>query len=221
MLEDNLDIIYNKNYLVIVPKMTENLLDSFAYSFGNTVLMNNDNNTISRMANFINKNNFKQIILVDYQTEYEELISRLTKKHTIKSICTQALGALSSSFILTTFNGIYKMYENDKVESIAFLDKGFYETLKNKGENVSYIKLDIPKDDNKNIEIDYQSVGILNSQDNTKHSFYNELSAIRLNNKYIAKLNYKNKNTKKFIKLFGIKSEISTRNNLMNNNVNL
>ena len=69
MIEKKLDIIYNKKYLVIVPSMSIDLLESFKYSFKNVILMENSLDDLDFMSEFINKNNFKKLIFVDYQVE--------------------------------------------------------------------------------------------------------------------------------------------------------
>ena len=218
MLEKDLDIIYNKEYLVIVPKMTEHLLEAFQYSFGNVILMNNSVEEIRHVTEFINKNNFRQLILVDYQIEYEEVINNLIRQHDIKIIFTKSLGSLCDEFITYTFNNIYKLYENGIASKIGFIDKNFYETLKHKDEKVEYIQLDIEPVEE---EEDYEEnrVGLLNNQGNSKHSFYNELSGIKLSNRYSAKLHNPDKTTKKFLKLFNISHTITNKEELYKNNL--
>lgn len=218
MLEKDLDIIYNKEYLVIVPKMTEHLLDAFQYSFGNVILMNNSVEEIRNVTEFINKNNFKQLILVDYQLEYEEVINNLIRQHDIKIIFTKSLGSLCEEFSTYVFNSIHRLYENGIASKIGFLDKNFYETLKHKGENVEFIQLDIEKVVEEE-EYDENRVGLLNNSGNSKHSFYNELSGIKLSNKYSAKLYNPDKTTKKFLKLFNINHTITSKEELYKNNL--
>ena len=157
--------------------------------------------------------------------EYIELISKIENRHTRKSIFAKSLGALSDTFILSLFNSIYKLYKDEKIESIAFLDKGFYETFKHKGDNVYFISLDLKKSPAENATIDYQEIGVLNSQDNMKHSFFNELSAIKLNGKFIAKLPFKSKDTESFLKTFNQKArtcnqELLHKNNCLNLYIN-
>ena len=108
-MEKSLDIIYNKKYLVIVPTMSEELLDSFNYTFGNSLLMKNDLDEISFYSQFINQNNFQQIIFVDFQLEYLELIDKLEEKHNIKFIFTKSLASLSDTFFYDVFKNIIKL----------------------------------------------------------------------------------------------------------------
>ena len=222
MLDRNKDIIYNKEYLVVVPKIDELYIEGFSYSFKNTIVMENDVEKINKITNFINNNNFKKLIFVDYKVEYEEIINNLNDNHDISMIFTKSLGALSDAYILYLFNNLFRMYKEKIVNKIGFLDKGFYDTFKSKGENVEHVILDLPKNENNNKEYDKNLIGILNSEHNPRHSFYNELSAVKLSNKYIAKLNNPIKITKKFLSLFNIKSIKSNNEGLFkDNNINL
>ena len=215
-IKDN--IIYNKKYLIIISKMSENLYEAFNYTFGNTIVMDNNIDNITRIKDFINNSNFKTLVFVDYQVENEEVINSLIKKHDIKLVYTKALGALSDEFLKYTFNNLYNLYENGTASEIAFLDKGLYETFKHKGENVKYIKLDIERNENASKEFDKNVVGLLNDEHNPRHSFYNELSAVKLSNKFIAKLPKPCKTTKNFLKLFNIDYNVVKKSELVNNN---
>ena len=103
MIEKSLDLIYNKKYLVIVPTMSKDLMDAFNYSFKNVILMNNSLDDVDFMKEFINKNNFKKLIFVDYQVEYVQLINSLQKEPLIDFIFTKSLGSLTDRFIYDIF----------------------------------------------------------------------------------------------------------------------
>ena len=222
MLDRNKDIIYNKEYLVIVPKIEDIYIEAFSYSFKNTIVIDNDVDEVKKITDFINNNNFKKLIFVDYRVEYEEIINNLDDEYDISLIFTKSLGALSDAYILYLFNNLYRIYKDKIANKIGFLDKGFYDTFKAKKENVEHIILDIPQSDNKDKEYNENLVGVLNSEHNSRHSFYNELSAIKLSNKYIAKLNNPIKLTRKFVKLFDIPTETCSYKELYTNNaVNL
>ena len=215
-IKDN--IIYNKKYLIIISKMSENLYEAFNYTFGNTIVMDNNIDNITRIKDFINNSNFKTLVFVDYQVENEEVINNLIKKHEIKLVYTKALGALSDEFLKYTFNNLYNLYDNGTATEIAFLDKGLYETFKHKGENVKYIKLDIERNKNASRDYDKNVVGLLNNEHNPRHSFYNELSAVKLSNKFLAKLPKISKTAKNFLKLFNIDHVVVKNSELINNN---
>ena len=221
MIEKSLDIIYNKKYLVIVPSMTSDLLESFRYSFKNVVLMKNDLDDLEFMIDFINKNNFKKIIFVDYQVEYEQLIARLKVEPKIDFIFTRSLGALTDKFIYDVFMKVYDLYKQYN-SSLGLLDKGLFNSLKRQKENVKYLMLDIEE---KHEEVQYKdtTIGLLNNEEDPKHSFYNELSAIKLIDNMKAKISKPTKVTKEFLKAFEINYDIASSNDslLEGNIVNL
>ena len=206
MIEKSLDIIYNKDYLVIVPEIEEIYKEALNYSLGNVLLLNDNIDDTIFVTEFINNNNFKRIIFVDYRYPYEEIMSNIREEIEYMCIFTKSLGALSEPKNLDMFNSIFKMYKDGIISKIGFIDKYFYETYKSKEKNVSFISLDIPCD-NKTNKYDEESIGLLNDETNPRHSFYNELSAIKLSNKYKAKLSEIDKITKKFLELFNISNE--------------
>lgn len=219
-MEKSLEIIYNKKYLVIVPKMSEELLNHFEYTYGNALLMKNDLDELDFFIKFINQNNFKQLIFVDFQLEYLELFDKLEEQHDIKFIFTKSLASLSDTFFYDVFKNIMKLYKKNQISSIGFLDRSLYNTLKNKYKNMHYILLDKEKKELKNNDKNYKTIGILNCQEDPKHSYYNELSAIKLLDDYMAKISNPSRICREFLKTFKIKHEV--RKDVINNNeVNL
>lgn len=206
MLNKKSDYIYNERHVVVVPTMSLEYLEGLEYSFKNTILFDNTSG-IDLIIDFINKNNFKQIILVDYQIEYHDIIEKLKEKHDIKIIFTKSMGAFSNSFVYSLFKGVLELYEKYNISRIGFLDENLYKTLKNKNINCYHIKLDLETIENTS-EFDSKKIGLLNNEENPRHSFYNELSALKFKN-YIAVLHNVSKVTKKFMKLFDIKYEKS------------
>ena len=221
MIEKSLDIIYNKDYLVIVPEIDEIYIDAFNYSFGNVLLLNDNIDDTLFVTNFINNNNFRRIIFVDYRYSYEEIMSNIRDEIEYMCIFTKSLGALSEQKNLNMFNKIFKMYKDEIISKIGFIDKYFYETYNSKEKNISFISLNIPCDIKTN-KYDEKSIGLLNDEKNPRHSFYNELSAIKLSNKYKVKLSEINQTTKEFLELFNISNEKCKKEDLLiNNNINL
>lgn len=223
-MKKDLDIIYNKKYLVIVPTMSKNLLPSFEYTFGNTIVMENTLDDIDFFIEYINKNNFEQLIFIDYQLEYEQVLEKLTGFHKIKFIFTKSLASLSDQFFYQVFKSIYKLYQKEEIEEIGLLDKSLYTVLANKKDKVKHIMLNIEKESIKNSK-NTNTIGLLNNEEDPKHSFYNELSAIKLAKMYKAKLTSPSKVNKEFLKIFNIdyciaKKEDVSKNNIINLYVN-
>ena len=223
-MKKNLDIIYNKKYLVLVPSMSKELLDSFEYTFGNTFLMKNNYSDLDFFVDFINRNNFQQLILVDFQEEYDELLKRINGKHNIKFIYTKSLASLSDTIYYHNFQKIMNLHQKNKIDSIGFLDKNLYNIIKKTRKSIYHVILDINASKKEDLAKKQQdkTIGILNSQKDPKHSYYNELSAIKLVDGYSAKITKPNKVTKEFLRLFDIGYQITKEKNIYSNNsVNL
>lgn len=220
MIDKKSDVIYNKKYLVIVPYLCKDLYESFRFSFDNVILMEKNISDVDNILKFINRNNFKQLIFVDYLSEYDQIINNLINSSEIKFIFTKALGSLSNSMVYESFSKIDTFYQNKIVSSIAFLDRNFYEALKNKYKSIYHIVLDVER--NKKINNDkYEcTIGLLNDDINSCHSFYNELSAIKLLNDYVVKVLNPSKVTKSFVKLFDIRKKyVNSYSKLISSNV--
>ena len=205
MIKKNIDIIYNETHLVIVPAAKKEMLKAFEYSFKNVVLFDNNIEEMYLLIKFINKNNFKQLIFVNYQLEYEQIIDKVLEKHEISFIFTESLASFSDQYIYHNFKKIYELCQKTDNSKLALFDRGLYESLKDKWSNLYFIKLDIDFENNSStLECDENSIGVLNIQDKNTHSFYNELSAVSLIPDSNVKLLKPSKVTKDFIKMFNI-----------------
>ena len=214
------DILYNKRVIVIIPTISLEYLEELKYTFGDVIIFDNTKD-LNLIINFINKNNFEQVILVDYQLEYYDIISSLKNKNKIKMIFTKSMGAFSNPFIYSLFKGILGLYSEFNIDKIGFLDRNLYETLKNKNIDCCHIILDVCTRNNDE-KFNERSIGLLNNDKNPRHSFYNELSALKFKD-YYASLYKPSKTTKKFMKLFDIKyvNQNEKENIYKNNLVNL
>ena len=208
MLDKNLDIIYNKPYVVIVPTTAQHLLDGFKYTFGNTILVNNTVKDYEQTLDFLTNNNFKKIILVDYKLEYDKFIYRFKDTCEFNFIFTGTLGGLSVDFQYNCLKNVINNHEKLDYSKLAVIDEALYKILNNKYKNVYLISLNIeePFTDEMD-EYDEESIGILNDNLNPRHSYYNGLSAITFFDDLSVKLLNKDKITKRFLKTFGIKSK--------------
>ena len=210
------ELIYNKEYLVILPMICSNMKEQFEYSFGNVFLFN-DKKDVQKQINIIKKSNFKQVILVDYHVQYKEIINSLPEKQIYKMIFTKSLGAFSNEKNYDLFNGLIELVNDYNIKKVGFLDYNLYVTFKNKIK-CSHISLDIKQEEKEN-NFDSKKIGILNNENNPMHSYYNELSAL-LFNKNKAVLKSCNNVTKDFLKLFKIKYT-KTKDNYSGNLLNL
>lgn len=221
MIEKSLNIIYNKKYLVIIPEIIKELQEAFEHTLGNTIILKQGIKETEIITNFINQNNYRKLIFVDYAIEYNTIINKLKENHEIKFIFTKSLGSLSDNYSFTILKNIFELYNNKVTSSIGFLDKCMYDTVSMLYKGMFYLKLDIPSNYN-NISEPNESltIGLINNGEDPKYSFYNELSAIKLNGKYVAKIDKASKVTKKFLKTFRVPYVIEkNKNDLLTNNI--
>ncbi len=207
-MEKSLDIIYNKKYLILVPTISKEFYESISYTFGNTLLFENGIDDAEFYTDFINQNNFKEIIFVDYQLEYEQILNNLKKEHIVKCIFTKTLGSLSNQLFFEFYTSIIRLLNDDIINQLAVLDDSLYKSLKNNNYNVCKILLDIPRSTNNRTS--NNNIGLLNNPSNDYHSYYNELSAIRMND-MTASILETTKEVREFTKLFDIKYSIASK----------
>lgn len=215
MIEKNLEYIYNLDYLILVPSVDIELFDGFSNTFKNVLLFQNNYEDIEFFKKFIKKNNVKRLIFVDYILEYDYFINLNIKKD---FIFTKSLGSLSDSPIFLTFNKIISFYQNNLIEKIGILDEDLYLTLEKKY-NVYKLNLLL---NNSEYKVNNSTIGILNSQDDPKDSFYNSLSAVSILKNRIVKILNPNKITKNFVKTFNINlKKAKDKNDSYKNDINL
>lgn len=215
MIEKNLEYIYNLDYLILVPSVDIELFDGFSNTFKNVLLFQNNYEDIEFFKKFIEKNNVKRLIFVDYILEYDYFINLNIKKD---FIFTKSLGSLSDSPIFLTFNKIISFYQNNLIEKIGILDEDLYLTLEKKY-NVYKLNLLL---NNSEYKVNNSTIGILNSQDDPKDSFYNSLSAVSILKNKIVKILNPNKITKNFVKTFNINlKKAKDKNDSYKNDINL
>lgn len=218
MLDNRDDIIYNKNYIVVVPSASESLYEGFKYTFKNTVLMKADVKSTEQTLKLLQDSNFKRIILVDHALEYKKILFKYKLANEIDFIYTGSLGGLAKPNEYEAFKSVIENHKKISNSKLAVLDEGLYETIKDKYKNVYLLKLDIEEASSKSQPTN--SIGILNEPLNSCHSYYNELSALTMINNVKAKILGKEKIVKIFNKTFNIKSEtVKNMNDLISNNL--
>lgn len=220
-MEKRLDIIYNLKYLVIIPIGYKDMFESINYTFDNTIIMENNIEDVNLIIKFINQNNIKDIIFVDYFPDYTLIMNGLLEKHDYKMIYTKTLASLSNIGYYDMYKTILELLNNNTIKSIGVLDESMYEVMKNT-KKATQIYLNIGEQEESE---ESNTIGLLNIQDNDYHSFYNELSAIKLCHDKIAKIRKPGPTTKEFISNFNIptiikKDEDIIKNNCLNLNIN-
>lgn len=220
-MEKRLDIIYNLKYLVIIPIGYKDMFESINYTFDNTIIMENNIEDVNLIIKFINQNNIKDIIFVDYFPDYTLIMNGLLEKHDYKILYTKTLASLSNIGNYDIYKTILELLNNNTIKSIGVLDESMYEVMKNT-KKATQIYLNIGEQEESK---ESNTIGLLNIQDNDYHSFYNELSAIKLYQDKIAKIRKPGPTTKEFISNFNIptiikKDEDIIKNNCLNLNIN-
>lgn len=203
MLEKNLDIIYNLDYIVIAAPSANEILEGLAFSMGNVFSIEKVIDDIDFLKKFVIQNNIQKVIFVDYLIEFNELINAIPNEIEIEFIYSKSLASLSDDYNVTMFRSIFSLYEKSTFTHFAVLDKSLFAVL-DKKYNVDHITLDIPVEESKTKSTN--QIGLLNVDGDPKHSYYNELSAVKLL-KRSCKVHNITKTTERFLKEFSIEFE--------------
>ena len=218
----NENIIYNKKYMLILPNYDEKYYKYFSYTFGceNIYSIKNPGIDMEKIVNIINNSNIEKIIFIDYLSEYNIIINKLNKIHKLYFIVTKQLSRLSSIYDYEIFNNILKLYEANFIEKIGFMDINFYKAYSKK---INSFHIKLKKESESPIKYNKKRIGILGNECDNYCSYYNILSAIKLNNKYAANTSQSNSRIDKFKKLFNIKrieNDKDKYSNLINIDIN-
>lgn len=198
------DILYNLDYVVCIPNYDRELKEAFEYSFENTYFLEDNVEDTAEFLNFIKRNNIKSIIFVNFLIEYLNIIKSISSSIEIKFIYTKQLAYMSNEQSSLIFNNIMDLYNKNVFEKIGIIDRNLYVALKNANMQVYRIILDIEKKEKK-LKTRQNNIGLLNNDFDPNHSYYNELSAIKLTKKtFVANLYNPLKETIDFAKVFNI-----------------
>ena len=219
-IKKTLDISFNLDYLVILPRRNEELFDAFNYTFDNTILFNNTVEDVEFLIEFLKRNVVAQLIFVDYYGEYSDIINALIDEHEIKFIFTSGLGELSDPNVLNEFNQICEKYDCGIIDEIGFLDYGLYKSVHGRRRNTRYLMLDLAKNEMGVFAAKDKTVGILNCADSDYDSFYNELGSFVFLPEYRAKMTSQMKTVMDFTHNYNVETMIvEKREDLFCNNV--
>ena len=205
-INKSLNVDYNLDYLVIVPKIDEEFFEAFTFTFGNTLLFDNTVEDLEFVIKFLKKNIVGQLIFVDYYAEYNEIINTLTDEHEIKFIFTKGLGKLSDTGVLDIYENICEKYDDGIIHEIGFLDSNLQKVVYKKRRNTKCITLDIERRTQPRInESNY--VGLLNDGFSDYDSFYNELCGVSLLDNTVKVYN-PSQTALDFMREYGIKAKV-------------
>ena len=178
MIVNENNLIYNINSLVCVPKECKEKVKMYEYNFKYIYLFETTNKAALDFIDFVNKNNIREVVFIDYRLEYELIIDKLENKINISFIMTTDLASLTAEYNILVHNNIINLCNKGKINKIGVLDESLYLLLKRNYENVYLLFLDEEiVECEKTIK---NGIGLINESDDPKHSYYNELSAISL-----------------------------------------
>ena len=215
----NRDVIYNFDYIVCMPQYDAELYENFKYSFKNVFLIKDNIQDTKNITEFIKNNNVRKVIFVDFLLEYNGIIRKIDLDIDVKFILTKSLASITNGDIYYITNSVFDLYKKNVFKDLGVLDINWYDTLKNTGINVKLLKLDIPQKESKKINDDKNYIGILSGEYNANHSFFNSLSAIKLNGKYTPNLFRPADITKDFTNAFDIKCAYSESEDYISENI--
>lgn len=204
IINNNKDLIYNIDCLVCIPKEYEKQADIYEYNFKYVYILETNYKETINFIDFVNKNNIREIVLVDYRLEYEMITERLGDNIQISALLTFDLASLTNEYCLTVHDATINLYKAKKIKKVGLLDKNLYLLFKTKYKDSYHITLDVPRKEKSDCE--KTGIAILNSFEDARHSYYNSLSAIKLLDE-TPNLLFKSDLVKGFNKQFKIKEK--------------
>lgn len=179
IVNNNKDLIYNIDCLVCIPKEYEHHANIYEYNFKYVYILETNYKETLNFINFVNRNNIREVILIDYRLEYEMITEQLIDTN-ISVIITFDLASLTNEYAITVHDAIINLYQNKKINKIGILDQNLYRMFKEQFEQSYYLCLDVPKTKQKDMM--KKGIAVLSDANDAKHSYYNSLSAIKLLN---------------------------------------
>lgn len=187
-----------KKTVVLISK-NNGYLNSVKYSFKNVIELKETLNSEERDELVKKIEKYDRIILVDYLFVFRYLMQNMDKE--FKWILTYDISSLPLINEKLSYKALMEYYDRKLVSEIACLDNDFYELLKKAKYKVSKIDLDVNVKFKKKKNND---VGIVGIDYNPLDNYYNELTAIKLNNQFV-NLSGRTNATKEFVKFFEMK----------------
>ena len=187
-----------KKTVVLISK-NNGYLNSVKYSFKNVIELKETLNSEERDELVKKIEKYDRIILVDYLFVFRYLMQNMDKE--FKWILTYDISSLPLINEKLSYKALMEYYDRKLVGEIACLDNDFYELLKKAKYKVSKIDLDV------NVKFKKKKndeVGIVGIDYNPLDNYYNELTAIKLNNQFV-NLSGRTNATKEFVKFFEMK----------------
>lgn len=173
-------VFYNKNWLG-----TQNATKEL---FDNTIGIDEiyDERLIHDIVNAIDNSGIKLVIFSAFSYGWDDLVREIKNKNSqtkVKVIWHGSHAMNVEDYDWYMFQAIFKLLDNELLDSIGFVKKSMYEFYKIKGYNVELILNtvhNIPKFEKKKNDTDKIKIGLYASGDRWVKNFYNQLGAASL-----------------------------------------
>lgn len=214
----------NEKTIVFLPKHNSQLISNIESVLGKTFIIDDSfpKKECNDIVDIINQSTIDNIIFVNNNNYFRELIPNISTKKTIKWLITHPVASFTDPNINAIFINIMEFHDRFLVKSILCIEKGSYELFNKRGFNTELINLNI-KTKQKDSYDKNLSIGILSNDYDPKHGFYNMLTALKLTKYKKVKLISNMKSTFHFLEFFDIKYELGNdiESVMKNNTVNL
>lgn len=207
MTNENSKLIEENETIVLLPMYNKNILKILNKLYKNSVIVIDEKvDEISSYIEVISNSNVKKVVFVNFITSFSKMYENIRGK-VIESIFTYDLASLTDEYLNIIFNNIIDYYNRGIIKKIYCSNNDSFEVLKKSKYNVDTINLvdkKVPTLSNKN----KNSIGILCTDYDPKHNFYNALTSIRLVDDYdkVKMISHMNA-TVEFFNYFDIKHE--------------
>lgn len=194
----------------------------------NKVIKNDDLNYISKK---IKEEKIDQVIFQDYFIGLDKIISHLcSQKIKVKLVWTKYLSELVDDYLLLGLIECLKLLKEEKITTIGFVDKNFYELYKSRGYNVNLLKYNVKSNNlSHNEKTNNITIGIYGNEYDWQCNMFNQFSSVKLIDNYQLNLLGAKGEAKRFLDLFNIKyrnvpdkfNRENFRKNIIDNDINL
>lgn len=184
MIDEEIKIIKNNDCIIFLSEHDKNLLEGLQEKYKNIIVLDESmqNINIKYIDAINNSKKLKKVIFVNFIMPFAKMYENIKNK-TIENIFTYDISSFTDQYIMIIFNNIMDYYDRNIIKKIYCLDSGSFEVLKKANYNVEKINL-IKTEDVKINNKEKNSIGILCTDYDPKHNFYNALTSIRLVNNY-------------------------------------
>lgn len=219
MTEKDFNKIKKDGILTLLPFCDNKYNDSVEFMFGNIIELPKNNSSVDnkKLIDLINSKKLSQLIIINYDESYREILPYISPKVKVKWIFTPTLASLTNPGFVGVLKTIVEFYDRDLITKIGCFDDSLYKCLKKAKYNVIHILPNIKINKKKSKKTN--DLAIISKDYDPNHSYYNMLSALKLVDYDVVKIKPKMDITNRFVQDFNIKfQKVEDINVLENNN---